>query len=70
MEAVMQGQIASRRMHMELRTGDTLVLPGGVSIQLQFKKGQTARFAISSPPGSDVKKVAAITHQATPSPAF
>ncbi|ULR90928.1 MULTISPECIES: hypothetical protein [Comamonas] len=32
---------------MELRTGDVLII-GGVRIELEYKKGKTARMAISA----------------------
>lgn len=47
----------TRSMHLELRTGDVLQLPGGVTMQLQYKKGQAARFEVRTPAGVDVKKV-------------
>ncbi len=36
-----------RRISMELRTGDVLII-GGVRIELEYKKGKTARMAISA----------------------
>lgn len=48
-----------RRIHMELRTGDVLELPG-VRIQLEYKKGQVARMSVSASHDVQVKKVAAI----------
>lgn len=44
-----------RRIHLELRTGDVLSLPG-VHIQLEYKKGQVARMVVSAAPGVPFKK--------------
>ena len=55
---------------MELRTGQALQLPGGISLQLQFKKGQTARFVVVTPPGTDVKKITSPAEPPAPSRAF
>lgn len=49
-----------RRIFMELRTGDVLEV-GGVRIQLEYKKGQAARMAITATPDTTVKKTPAAT---------
>lgn len=48
-----------RRIHMELRTGDVLVLPG-VHVQLEYKKGQVARMVVSASPDTTIKKIPAV----------
>ena len=50
----------ARRIFMELRTGDVLEV-GGVRIQLEYKKGQTARMVVVASPDTCVKKIAAAT---------
>lgn len=47
-----------RRVHMELRTGDVLVLPG-VELRLVFKKGQAARMEVCAAPDTVIKKIPA-----------
>jgi len=54
-----------RRIHMELRTGDVLALPG-VHIQLEYKKGRVARMVVSAAPGVSFKKIPAVL-QSVPS---
>ena len=44
---------------MELRTGDVLSLPG-VSIQMEYKKGQVARMVITAPLEIPIKKIPAV----------
>ena len=53
----MQNQ-ETRRIFMELRTGDVLEV-GGVRIQLEYKKGQAARMVIAAAPETCVRKIAA-----------
>lgn len=48
----------ARRMHIELRTGDVLSLPG-CEIRLVFKRGQVARMEVCAPPDTPVKKIPA-----------
>lgn len=55
-----------RRIFMELRTGDVLEV-GGVRIQLQYKKGQTARMVVAAGSDTRVKKIPAVTTQLVPS---
>lgn len=55
-----------RRIFMELRTGDVLEV-GGVRIQLQYKKGQTARMVVAAGSDTRVKKIPAVTTQPVPS---
>lgn len=61
----MQNQ-ETRRIFMELRTGDVLEV-GGVRIQMQYKKGQTARMVVAADSDTRVKKIPAVTTQHVPS---
>lgn len=61
----MQNQ-ETRRIFMELRTGDVLEV-GGVRIQMQYKKGQTARMVVAAGSDTRVKKIPAVTTQHVPS---
>ncbi|MEF9946833.1 MAG: hypothetical protein RR800_00575 [Comamonas sp.] len=62
--------VDGRTIFMELRTGQKLQLPGGISLELQFKKGQTARFIVKTPHGADVKKIQQGAATPAPSRAF
>ncbi|TYK70284.1 hypothetical protein FSY45_24790 [Comamonas sp. Z1] len=62
--------VDGRTIFMELRTGQKLQLPGGISLELQFKKGQTARFMVKTPAGADVKKIQQGAAEPAPSRAF
>ena len=50
----------TRRIFVELRAGDVLEV-GGARIQLEYKKGQAARMAITAAPDTSVKKTPAAT---------
>lgn len=52
-------EVTERRFSMELRTGDVLSLPG-VSIQMEYKKGQVARMVITAPIEIPIKKIPAV----------
>lgn len=56
-------QSPARRVHMELRTGDVLELPG-VQIQMVQKSGQTARMVVCAAPEISFRKVPARTKPA------
>lgn len=52
------GETAVRRVHIELRTGDVLELPG-VQILMVQKSGQTARMVLCAAPDAPIKKIPA-----------
>ncbi|MDT0138100.1 hypothetical protein [Acidovorax sp. PRC11] len=63
MTAANTSQDTVRRVHLELRTGDVLELPG-VVIQMVEKSGQTARMVVCAAPEISFKKVPARTKPA------
>lgn len=48
-----------KRICMELRTGDVLIIDG-VRIQMEYKKGKTARMAILADPKTFITKNTAV----------
>lgn len=48
-----------KRICMELRTGDVLIIDG-VRIQMEYKKGKTARMAILADPKTVITKNTAV----------